>query len=457
MTKKRARGKKLPETAVPELVLRVLRQFPGLPTLTPAQFGALIHDEHALLHGEVKRWRLLCQLIDQKRREFAKSGDGPDTVHASLLRVIHRFFVGQLTDRYRTTVPMYAGTSADFEEDGRRWVAACSDVEAAYSYLMTYLPATARVGRKTISLKERLARPPIVTATHDLLTLIELVRFHDDPLVRHYARGKLVLAQFCFEARKEGYEPDRLRREATELATFIGGAVFGGEPGEAVEIAADLDPARHHACRVWQSVKPGMSSSLGYAHPFVIPTREQHISLPSGRRISCYFSIRSKQNVVLKALVKDIRFLDLMGIGDAVAMRFMVQGEDLDEFVRFIRGILVPCPGQVCDQGSSIGFRAGQGPLDAKNRQSSRSYEAMKYVARICGRAVEVQIVPMHAWINAQCMHDRVNHSWYKLSKYFEEVLPILYPKHLLCVPWESRALRRQAVAHILANRTNGS
>ncbi len=453
----RAKSTKSSRAEVPELVLRVLRQFPGLPTLTPGQFLTMFNDEHALLHGEVKRWRLLCRLIDEKRNEFTIAGNAPEVVHDSLLRVIHRFFVGQLTDRYRTTAPMYAGTPADFEEDERRWIAACADVESVYTYLMTYLPPLVRLGRKRASLADRLKRPVVVSTEHDLLRLIELVRFHEDASVRHYARAKLVLAQFCFEARKEQHEPDRLRREAAELASFIGRCVFGGGPGEAVEIVADLDPTRRYSCISWQAVKPGQSETLGYKNPFVIPTREQRIHLPSGRTISCYFSIRSKQHVALKALVKDIRFLDLMGIGDAVAMRFMVQAEDVDEFVRFIRGVIVPCPGQVCDQGSSIGFRAGNAPLDRKNKQSSKSYEAMKYIARICGRAVEVQIVPVNAWINAQCMHDRVNHSWYKLLKYLDEVLPILFPEHLFGIPWENPALRRQAVAHILSNRTNGS
>lgn len=441
---------------LPEAVERVLRQFPGLVTLTPRQYVDLIQDEHALVYGEVKRWRLLCRLIDDRRKEFVRVGYAPETVHDSLLRVVHRFFVGQLTDGHRTTVPMYAGTPADFEEDVRRWKAACADVESAYGYLMTYLPSAARLHRKQMLLRERLTRPVIVTTTSDVLTLIDLVRHHQDQIVRHYARAKLVLAQFCFEARKEGYEPDRLRREATDLGAFIGRSVFADDPGESVDIVADLDADHRYACRRWQALNPGQAAPSDYAHPFVISTRRQTIRLPNGRSISCYFSIRSKQHVVLKALVKDIRFLDLLGIGDAVAMRFMIQAEDLDEFVSFIRGIIVPCPGQVCDQGSSIGFRGGKAPLDRNNRQSSKSYEAMKYVSRICGRAVEVQIVPVHAWINAQCMHDKVNHAWYKLSKYLEEVFPILYPEHLIGIPWGSPSLRWQAVAHILSARTNG-
>lgn len=446
-----------PLEAVPELVQRVLRQFPGLPTLTPGQYAQMMQDEHSLLHGEVKRWRRLCRLIDQKHLEFTRAGNPPDIVHDALLRIIHRFFVGQLTDRYRTTVPMYAGTPADFEEDARRWFAACEDVEAAYAYLMTYLPAHVSLECEQVPLADRLKRPAVVTAEKDLLALIELARFHDDASVRHYARVKLVLAQFCFEVRKEQHEPDRLRREATELASFIGRSVFGGDPGEAVEIVGDLDPAHHYSCLRWASVKPGQSATQEYQHPFVIPTREYRIQLPSGRSISCYFSIRSKQHVVLKALVKDIRFLDLMGIGDAVAMRFMVRAEHLDEFVRFIRDVIVPCPGQVCDQGSSIGFRIGHTRLDRGNSQSSKSYEAMKYVARICGRAVEVQIVPVRAWINAQCMHDDVNHGCYKQRKYLEVVFPILFPEHLFGIPWGNQALRQQAVEHVLSHRTNGS
>lgn len=319
-----------------------------------------------------------------------------------------------------------------------------------YRYLSTYLPSMLCLDGEPINLALRLKRPEIVVETADLLRLIELVRFHSDPRVRHFARAKLVLGQFCFEARKEGYEPDRLRRESVELSAFIDRCVFGGDAGEPVDVVADLDVHHPHACLQWQAVAPGRSREAGFANPVVISTRRHHIRLQDGRRIPCYFSIRSKEHAVLKAIVKDIRFLDLMGINDAIAMRFIVQTEDLDTFVRIIRGIIVPCPGQVCDQGSSIGYRAGDIPLDPKNRQSSKSYEAMKYVARICGRAVEVQIVPMPAWINAQCMHDRVNHGWYKLLKYLEEVFPILYPEHLIGVPWGDEHLHRQAIAHIL-------
>ncbi len=439
-----------------DVLKRVLRQFPGLPTLTMEQFKCFTNDEHALLHGEVRRWRLLCRHIDEQCLGFTRAGYAPETIHNALLRVIHRFFVGRLTDIHRTTVPMYLGVPSDFEEDTRCWAASCRDVEATYAYLLGYLPASVHVHRKMLPLKERLSRPASVTTETDLLTLINLARFDMDPMVRHYARTKLVLAQFCFESRKEGYEHDRLRREATDLGAFIGRSVFGGDPGEAMELVADLDPASRYACREWHVVRPGHSEKLGYGHPFVIQTQQHRIYLPNRRTISCYFSIRPKRHVVLKALVKDIRFLDVMGIGDAIAMRFMVQAEDLDEFVRFIRGILVPCPGQVCDQGSSIGFRGAKTPLDPGNRQSSKSYEAMKYVARIGGRAVEVQIVPIHAWINAQCKHDRVNHSWYKLSRYLEEVFPIVFPEHLVGVPWENKSLRRQAITHVLSTRVNG-
>lgn len=448
-----AKARQQAKDRVQKVLLRVLQQFPGLVTLPSEQFRSLVNDEHVLLHGEIKRWGMLCRLIDRKREEFTRVGSPPAVVHRDLLRVIHRFFVGELTDEHRTTAPMYHGSLASFEEDERRWVAACRDVEAMYEYLLTYLPKQLRVRGKRVRLHERLGRPDIVRSCADVLDLIELVRWHDDERVRHYARNKLTLAQFCFEARAEGYAADRLQREVQDLEGFITRTVFGGDVGEDIDIVADLDPAQRYACRDWKIVARGKAASTGFQDRFVISTKRRHIVLPSGRRIEAYFSIRSKQHMVLKALVKDIRFLNLMGIGDAIAMRFTVSPDDLDEFVRYLRKIIVPCPGQVCDQGSSIGYRGGKTPLDPRNAHSSKSYEAMKYIARIAGQAVEVQIVPMRSWIDSVCKHDRVNHACYKLHRYLDEVMPILFPEHLFGVPWESPVVQRQAMAHIFATK----
>jgi hypothetical protein len=173
-------------------------------------------------------------------------------------------------------------------------------------------------------------------------------------------------------------------------------------------------------------------------------------------RVEVFFFNRSKKNIAVKQVSKLIRFLELTGIGDGIAMKFVVDKDRLNHVVRHVRQVLARCPGQVCDQGSSIGYRLGQERLDPRNRHSSKYYEAMKFNLRLWDRIYEMQFVPVVTWINEQCSHTEVNHGIYKVTKLIDLVYPMLFPEPLVLVPWHQTTLRRQCEAHILAHGMNG-
>lgn len=438
---------------------RVARQFPGLLTLTAQQFRDLHRDPHTLFHGEAIRFfRFLLRELEGMRRSIELMSYESWRKREILLRTLHDFFIGDPGDLTRKAAPMYRGSPSDYPKNRELWEFACHDVEQAYHELTKYVPAHVTIDGSGRHLHSMLKRPEVVLED-DPLDLIEMVRQRHDAAVRHHARAKLALAQFCFEARRNGHDPETLRKERTALERFLGHRLFAEREAEPVSIMADLDPSEQYRCRDWQvsdrsTVPPAGADAL---HRVAIKAERRYVrSSQNGRLIPCFFSLREKRNLALKALRKEIRFLQLIGIGDAIGMMFVVDRADLDELVREARRVLVACPGQVSDQGSSIGFRHGLQKLDPRNVHSSELYEAMKYSALVGDRIVEVQFVPTIPWIDSHCMHSRVNHGWYKLEQMLEAVFPVLFPERLTGVPWAHADLRGACINHVLAASQKG-
>lgn len=432
---------------------RVARQFPGLLTLTRQQFRALHRDPHTLFHGEAIRFfRFLLRELDGMQRSLEPMPYEPWRKRDVLLRTLHDFFVGDPGDLARKSAPMYRGSPGDFPKNKELWEFACHDVEQVNQELVKYVPPSVIVDGKELPLHGMMKRPELVL-TDDPLELIDMARPRHIATIRHHARVKLTLAQFCFEARRNGHDPETLRRERISLERFLGFRLFSEREAEPMAIMADLDPREQFRCRDWQALEHAtLPPGPAELHRVLLKTERRYVkSSRDGRMIPCFFSLREKRNLALKALRKDIRFLQLIGIGDAIGMMFVVDRADLDELVREVRRVLVACPGQVADQGSSIGYRLGAQKLDARNTHSSEQYEAMKYSALVGDRIVEVQFVPTMPWIDSHCMHSRVNHGWYKLDQLLHSVFPVLFPERLTGIPWQHDDLRRACINHVLA------
>lgn len=457
-------AEKLDMTAYRHNIRRLYGEFvkkvPGAVSLPKGLFREHLGDRHSLLYGEIRRLRFLQKKLREERLRLSHTNLTSKQQHDVLLRIFHAHFVGDPDDDSARHARMYCGTLANFSQDRKLWREACDDVEAFYAFLIERLPHLATLGDKRRNLRHRLRRPEAVSQTWDPLILLDLATQGEDAIIRHFAGQKLAFAQMSWELRRSHLNPDKLAERATQSEAFIKRALFGEQAEERVHIVCELDPQNAYRCRSWRVVEAG--EELPEQNPLraVLPVTRYHVVVESGERLPVLFFIRPKKHPLLKVLIKRIRFLQLAGIGDGVAMMFVVESEHLDKVVERVRRIIVRCPGQVCDQGSSIGHRNGN-RADESNQHSSANYEVMKYVCMLWGEMAEFQFVPTRAWANAKCSHDRVNHDWYKSMQVTADLLPICFPEHLFGIIWPwgfdehgmpsfNRAIWGEMIAHVL-------
>lgn len=451
------------------------RKFPSLIYLRAAELGRMVADHHSVMYGEIVRWRMLFEKLDQVAAKAEKLGWREDVLMDVLLQTLHDYYVGSLRRASgRKTIPMYAGTPADFERNYRIWRDACRDVEELYDYLLSYLPRYAEIDGQNRDIYHRLRRPDSVRNTHNPVKLITLARkalegesdWTDRAWLRHSAQTKLVLAQAFFEYRRAGYAAETLDDESVQIKRLLERTLFKRASKEKVSIVASLDAQKAYACRDYRYASP-RETVPPLATSFSIETNRYVLATGD---IPILFFIRPKRFPVLKGLIKDIRFPQLANIGDGIAMTFAIDDEaHLDQVVSVVRRVLVPCPGMVCDQDSNLGHREGH-RLDQQNGNSSHRFRAMKYNASVADRIVEVQFLSMRDFIDSKCRHDDAHHGCYKLRQYCKEIFPTLFPEELLGIPWPSdfveesgstlpknnRGLWEELVTHVRAHDNKG-
>lgn len=414
-------------------------KFPGALSLVHRRFGEFKRDRHSLVYGEVKRLRMTQDFLRKERARLAHCDQTDEERHDVLLRAFHRYYVGLPTHRHARHARMYRGTPADYDDDLISWREACGDVEGMYDYLIERLPRYVTLDGQRRDLKHLLRRPDVLRETWDPIHLLDFATAggmsRNERIFRHFARQKLVFAQISWEFRRSSLNPYALEERSGQVEAFIKQNMFGGQRGERVHVVCELDAAHANHCRKWYCVEPGGDIPAPHHQRIILQATRYYVTTPEGKRIPTYFFIRPKKHPLFKALIKRIRFLRLMGIGDGVAIKFVVEDDHLDELTDEVRRIMVRCLGQVCDQGSTIGERNGQ-PADPANRYSSEDHEVMKYVCMLWEEMTEFQFVPPTSWRNETCSHSRVNHDWYKLLQITADILPLFYPMHLFGVPW---------------------
>lgn len=418
------------------------RKFPSLIHLRPLELSSMASDRHSVMFGEIIRWRMLFEKLDQVSAKADRMGWKPETKMETQLQTVHDHFIGSLRRASgRKTVPMYSGTPADFDRNYPIWRDACRDVEELYDYLLSYLPRRLEVHGQLRDLHHMLRRPEEVRSTHNPVKLLDVARSRtpkdrersDWVWVKRSAQSKLVLAQSFFEYRRAGYAPETLEDESVLIKRFLERTLFVRDSKEKVKMVATLDPDHVYACKTYRYALP-KESSFPSETQFTVETNRYVLRVGEG--IPALFFIRPKRFPVLKGLIKDIRFPQLANIGDGVAMTFTIDSEDdLDAVVSCVRRVLVPCPGSVCDQDSNLGYREGH-KLDAKNGSSSKRFKAMKYNALVADRVVEVQFSSIRDFIDSKCRHDDAHHGCYKLQQYCRDIFPVLFPEALTGIPW---------------------
>ena len=385
--------------------------------------------------------------IDQVKRVGIANGFTESHCHSNMLMSLHDFYVGRALplESKRYSVPMYDGTHFDFGSDMRLWGLACEDVERFYEFTRAFLPP---------GLGKIAHREPLVRKESDPIKLIDLMRRSGNKphikKIRQSARLKLVFAQFYFEQRRtSAFAPEDLELIAKALGDFLGHNLFDSTREEVV-VVATLNEKSNLRCEKWVVYRRGEQLPALKQNQRVLSAVRRWIKI-NGERVPLLCFVRAKDHALMKVLNKESRFLQLGGFGDGIGIRFVVERQHLEKIVDRVRDVLVTCPGQVCDQASSIGENRRGRVLDQRNLRSSKLFEAMKYNAMAWGRIIEVQFTPWESWVDSLCRRSDVNYNIYKLKGLFQNIFPLLYPEIFYGVRWEIPSPAwDQCVTHVL-------
>lgn len=409
---------------------RIVKKFPGLlygSLSRLARIGRM--SPHSTVSGELYRWRKLLSHLDAEAEELALLNLSAGKRRRLMQRALHDFFLD-----------MYGGDEGDFNRNYLTWRDAVRDVEEMYVMLLGYLPHTLVVDGKTVDLHDRLRRPDEIRTEYDPIRLITLARTGGtgkSPWVRHCARIKLYLTQLFYEYRNEGFAPEEIAKKTAQVRRKIIDRLFARGSYKRVRVVANLDPSRSYECIDYRITDDLTQGSEGRDDRYVMDADRYEIR-GGKRKIDVLFSIRPKENVALKGIVKGIRIPQLANIGDTVAMRFVLDNrQDLQDAIDRIRDVMASRPGCVSDQDSTLEFHSNT--LDPDNPSSSPNFKAMKYNLQYIGVVVELQFMSVRDRLNALCRHDDANDGCYKLRQICQSALPISFPRQFTGVLWPTQ------------------
>ncbi len=409
---------------------RMARKFPGLlygSYLRLAHIGRM--SAHSTTSGELIRWQIMQRYLDAQAEELAHLKLKAKMRRRLMQRALHDFYLD-----------MYGGDEGDFNRNYLTWRDAVRDVEEMYAMLLGYLPHTLVVEGTTVDLRDRLRRPDEVRTEYDPICLITLARTGEwwkSTWVSHCARIKLYLAQLFYEYRKKGFAPEEIAKKTAQVRRKIIDRLFTRGSYRRVRVIANLDPTHAFECVDYLITNDLNQGTEGRNDRYVMEA--DCFEIRGGvRKIDVLFSIRPKENVALKGVMKGKRFPELANIGDTVAMRFVLDNkQDLQDAIDRIRDVMASRPGCVSDQDSTLEFHSNT--LDPDNPSSSPNFKAMKYNLRYAGEVTELQVMSVLDQLNARCRHDDAHDACYKLRQYCQSILPISFPSQLTGIPWPTQ------------------
>ncbi|MBU1630160.1 hypothetical protein KKD88_03740 [Patescibacteria group bacterium] len=408
---------------------RIIKKFPGLmpgSIFRLARIGRL--SSHSTIYGELRRWQKLQSTLDAEAEELALLKLNVRKRRRLMQRALHDFYLD-----------MYGGDEGDFKRNYLTWRDAVRDVEEMYGMLIGYLPRELVVDRETVDLHHRLHRPDEIRTEYDPIRLITLARTggpKKNPWIRHCARIKLYLTQLFYEYRNEGFAPEDMAKETALVRRKIIDRLFARGSHKRVRVVADLDPTHSYECIDFR-ISDDSSQGFEIRDNRYVMEAESFEIRGGKRNIEVLFSIRPKEFVALKGIVKGIRLPQLANIGDRVAARFVFKDRsDLDDAVERIRDVIASRPGCVSNQDSTL---EQNGSLDPDNPSSSPNFKAMKYNLQYIGIVAELQFMSVKDQVDARCRHDDANDGCYKLRQYCQSVLPISFPPQLTGIPWPTQ------------------
>lgn len=409
-------------------------------------------DPSSTLAGELVRQREVLRFLREKEAWYLKIGASPETILEKLEVDLYGYFHGTWEALSgRTHVPMYRGDN--FSADRAHWVNACGEVDDIFGYLEKFLPESIRLRTGSrVRLASAMREVDELRGQTNPVELIKLAagsaKTSADVRRRHQARVRLILAQLAYELRRAGYDPETLSQREERLGGFLRQRMFAGEASNEVRVLVTLDPRLNNAMREYRIFRKGEAIPRLRAHQYVLRAKERVIKTDTGVEIPVLVSLRGKKLIPLKMLLKQSRATELLGIGDALAMRFVVNREHHQLLIDHVRKFFARLPGCVADQVTNMGKVSG---MDGKNSRTSSAFEAAKFVVRVLDTMLEVQFPPMETWVGNELATDGASHLVYKLNGLTGNVFPVLFPFIVYGIPWTDEGLKAEVLNRTLA------
>lgn len=268
---------------------------------------------------------------------------------------------------------------------------------------------------------------------------------------RFEVRRRLLLALYLYEiAMGEGRE-DLLEHDIQALEQYLTDRFFIIGNIESARIRWVRDPERHN--RVARFLDPEEDPEREERHlvssldGYTAPQQFRFFRWRDGTPTPVLFIPDTKRPFAhaLKMLVKNQRSPDAVRDLRRAMLVFRNRRELLRGLVVLRRDVW-DVEAHVADQRWSIdGAVAG----DPRSDATADEYRHLSFEVPVFGTRYEIQILLLVDWVNSISSDGPEHHARYKAKQYLTHVFPLLFPRDLYRIRWDSSRVRRRTLEKI--------
>lgn len=268
---------------------------------------------------------------------------------------------------------------------------------------------------------------------------------------RFEARRRLLLALYLYEiAMGEGRE-DLLEHDIHALEQYLADRFFITGKTEPAQIRWVYDPERQNrVSRILDTLEEPTREERqcvrSLAHYATTP-EFRFFRWRDGTPIPVLFVPGTKRPYahLLKMFVKNQRSPDSVRDLRRAMLIFRNRRELLRGLVVLRRDVW-DVEAQVADQRWSID---GAAVGDPRSDATADEYRHLSFEVPVFGSHYEIQILLLADWVNSISSDGPEHHARYKAKQYLDRVFPLLFPRDLYRISWDSSRVRRRILEKI--------
>lgn len=168
--------------------------------------------------------------------------------------------------------------------------------------------------------------------------------------------------------------------------------------------------------------------------------------LTDGSPVFFHHRVKKRFDIYLKRL-RQLAYSDKKDpftVLDMVGLTFVVENQAVARrLIKSLTEILADAGGELVYREDNM-TKNGRGRMDKKNPISSPNFKAAKYEAWYNGRCNEILVMTFRDYISAKYALTRENHELYRLTQWWELFAPILFPKAIYGIAWDSKRVQKE-------------